>query len=72
MKTYTMHDLTENFTVYVDDESKKVHHAVNWESSNPTTLYPYEPGHGGLDNVCGVYTLRQVKNRMKKGKICFC
>lgn len=71
MATYTRHEF-ENLDVYVSDDTNKVHHAVNYKSFNPVTLYPYEPGkYGGLDNCCNCYTLRQVKNRMKKGTICF-
>ena len=71
MKTYTTHGL-HFYTVYVDDETGKVHHAVNFNCSNPTTLYPYEPAKGGgLDNACGLYTLRQVRNRFQRGDIVF-
>lgn len=71
MKTFTRYEV-ENLDIYVSDDTKKVHHAVNYNSQNPVTLYPYEPAKsGGLDNCCDTYTLRQVKNRMKTGKIIF-
>ena len=71
MATYTYYE-AETLTIYVDDETGKVHHAVNYNSNNPVTLYPYEPAkYGGLDNACGLYTLRQIKNRLKNGKISF-
>ena len=40
MKTYTEHEIN-GLSIYVDDETGKVHHAVNWNSPNQTTLYPY-------------------------------
>lgn len=40
MKTYTEHEIN-GLSIYVDDETGKVHHAVNWDSPNQTTLYPY-------------------------------
>lgn len=40
MKTYTEHEIN-GMSIYVDDETGKVHHAVNWNSPNQTTLYPY-------------------------------
>jgi hypothetical protein len=55
----------------VSDDTGKVHHAVNYNSSNVVTLYPYEAANGGWDNMCDVYTLRQIKNRLKTGKISF-
>ena len=71
MKTYTRYEY-EGYDIYVDDDTKKVHHAVKIDAPNPTTLYPYEPCKtGGLDNCCEFYTLQQVKSRMKTGKICF-
>lgn len=71
MKTYTWYEV-DNLTIYVSDDTGKVHHAVNYNSNNVVTLYPYEPcKYGGLDNCCDCYTLRQVKNRLKTGKISF-
>lgn len=71
MKTYTYYEV-DNLTIYVSDDTGKVHHAVNYNSSNVVTLYPYEPANGGgWDNMCDVYTLRQIKNRLKTGKISF-
>lgn len=69
--TFTSFELGK-YTVYVNDDTNKVHHAVDYNSSNPRTLYPYEPGkYEGLDNVCGIYTLRQIRNRLNKGTIYF-
>jgi hypothetical protein len=71
MKTYTWYEV-DGLTIYVDEENGKVHHAVDHNSENPTTLYPYEPSKfGGADNVCGFYTLKQVKDKLKNGKISF-
>ena len=70
MKTYTGYEVGE-LTIYVTDGIGTVHHAVNYNDKNVVTLYPYEPKNGGQDNVCGEYTLRQVKNRIKTGKISF-
>lgn len=71
MNTYTWYEV-DNLTIYVNDETGKVHHAVDETARNRVTLYPYEPSkYGGLDNACNMYTLRQVKNRLKNGKICF-
>ena len=71
MNTYTAYE-HDGLTIYVNDETKKVHHAVNYNSNNIVTLYPYEPAkEGGLDNAADFYTLRQVMNRMKTGKIVF-
>lgn len=62
MKTYTEHE-NNGFSIYVDDETGKVHHAVNWNSLNPTTLYPYvyNSRSGVWDNVSGDYTLTGLK-----------
>lgn len=71
--TFTRYEFS-HYDIYVDDETGKVHHAVDQNASEfkIRTLYPYEDGvYGGLDNVCGVYTLRQIKNRLEKGTICF-
>ena len=71
MKTYTRHEYA-GYDIYVSDDTSRVHHAVKINTTNPTTLYPYEPCKtGGLDNACDCYTLQQVKNRMKTGKIVF-
>ena len=71
MTTYAWREV-DGLTIYVDDRDGKVHHAVNYNSSNPVTLYPYESAkYGGLDNACGLYTLRQIKSRLKNGKITF-
>lgn len=70
MKTYTHYDINE-LTIYVSYDTGKVHHAVDYNSHNVVTLYPYEPKNGGWDNVCDVYTLKQIENRLKSGKISF-
>jgi hypothetical protein len=71
MKTYTRYEHA-GYDIYVSDDKNRVHHAVKIDTTNPTTLYPYEPCKtGGLDNCCDCYTLQQVKNRMKTGKIVF-
>lgn len=72
MKTYTAYEHDE-FTIYVSDDTGKVHHAANYNTTqyNIKTLYPYEPANGGWDNACDKYTLRQIKNRLKNGKISF-
>lgn len=71
MKTYTKYEYN-GYDIYVSDDTNRVHHAVEIDTTNQTTLYPYEPCKtGGLDNCCEFYTLRQVKNRMKTGKIVF-
>ena len=69
--TFTRYEVG-HYDVYINDDNGKVHHAVDLNARNPITLYPYEAGkYGGLDNVCDMYTLLQVKNRLKSGKICF-
>lgn len=71
--TFTRFEV-DHYDIYVNDNTGKVHHAVdqNASESKRVTLYPYEGGkYDGLDNVCDVYTLRQVKNRLQNGKICF-
>ena len=62
MKTYTEY-AEGDFSIYVDDETGKVHHAVNWGSSNPVTLYPYAYNSRSRvwDNVSGDYTLTGFK-----------
>ena len=76
MKTYIMYDISTEegvLTVYVDDKTQKVHHGVYHESKNPVTLYPYEPNktENALDSCTGLYTLLQVKRRLKSGTIFF-
>ena len=71
--TFTRYELS-HYDIYVNDDNGKVHHAVDQNASEfkRTTLYPYEPcKNGGWDNVCDMYTLRQVKNRLDNGKISF-
>lgn len=59
------------YHVFTDDRGR-VHHAVNYNSRNPVTLYPYEPCRaGGLDNCCGFYTVSQIRGKMRRGTICF-
>ena len=75
-RTYTMHDIeTERgtLTVYVDDETKKVHHGVYYDSKHPRTLYPCEPNarENVLDGCAGMYTLQQVKSKLRNGTITF-
>lgn len=62
MSTYTEHEVN-GLSIYVDDESGKVHHAVAWESQDPHTLYPYAYNSRSRvwDNVSGVYTLAGFK-----------
>lgn len=62
MKTYTEHEVN-GLSIYVDDETGKVHHAVNWDSPNQTTLYPYAYNTRSRvwDNVSGDYTLAGLK-----------
>ena len=62
MKTYTEHEVN-GLSIYVDDETGKVHHAVNYDSANQTTLYPYAYNTRSRvwDNVSGDYTLAGLK-----------
>ena len=62
MKTYTEHEVN-GLSIYVDDETRKVHHAVNWDSPNQATLYPYAYNTRSRvwDNVSGDYTLTGLK-----------
>lgn len=62
MKTYTEHE-ANGLSIYVDDETGKVHHPVNWDSANQTTLYPYAYNTRSRvwDNVSGDYTLAGLK-----------
>ena len=71
--TFTRYEV-EHYDVYVNDDNGKVHHAVDINASEfrKSTLYPYEQSkQGGLDNVCDCYTLRQIQNRLKTGRIVF-
>ena len=75
-RTYTMHDIETahgTLTVYVDDETKKVHHGVYHESRNPRTLHPYEPNptENVLDNCTDMYTCAQIKRKIERGTVTF-
>lgn len=71
--TFTRYEVS-HYDIYVNDDNGKVHHSVDQNASEfkKVTLYPYELSkHGGWDNVCDMYTLRQIKNRLENGKISF-
>lgn len=71
MKTYTQHKMGD-LTVYVSDDTNRVHHAVNYTSENPVTLYPYEASKtGGYDNISDVLTLEQARRRYNRGTLIF-
>lgn len=71
MKTYTTRKLG-NFTLFVSDDTGRVHHAVDNTSSSPITLYPYAASKsGGYDNVCDELTVTQIRSRYSRNTLIF-
>ena len=71
MKTYTTRKLGD-YTLFVNDDTGRVHHAVDSTSRNPTTLYPYAASkYGGYDNVCGELTVTQIRSRYSRNTLVF-
>ena len=76
IKTYTMHEVETGrgtLTVYVDDDTKKVHHGVYHDDSTPCTLHPYEsnPYENILDNCTDMYTWAQMNGKIERGTVVF-
>lgn len=79
MKTYTTRKVggftlrkLGDYTLYVSDDTGRVHHAVDYTSRNPVTLYPYAACRsGGYDNVCGELTVTQTRSRYSRGTLIF-
>lgn len=70
MATYTYKENKDGFTYYIDDETGKVHHAVNYNSENVVTLYPYKPSkYGGWDNCSNEYTYKYIREKERNGTV---
>ncbi|MBP5432867.1 hypothetical protein [Ruminococcus sp.] len=66
--TYTWKKIFD-YDVAIDDETGKVHHAV--DEKQDRTYWPYVAANDGWDNAVGRYTADQFRRKIKNGTAAF-